>query len=70
MKYFLLDTQSDNGRHFLKTNASDKESAIKNFCNLYNAPKQAVLNIYEIDLMFWNFKAQTIIKKNLFITKN
>lgn len=63
MKYFLLDTQSDTGRHFLKTNASNKETAIQNFCALYNAPKQAVKNIYEFDLMWWNFRPQTIIKK-------
>jgi|LakMenEpi03Aug12_release.lakeMendotaPanAssembly.Ray.scaffolds.fasta_scaffold1041904_3 hypothetical protein len=63
MKYFLLDTQSDKGRHFLKTNASDKETAINNFCNLYNAPKQAVKNVYEFDLMYWNFQPKTIINK-------
>ena len=65
MNYFLLETQSDNGKLFLKTNASDKETAIENFCNLYNAPKTAVKNVYQFDLMFWNFKPITLIRKNL-----
>jgi len=63
MKYFLLETTSDSGKLFLKTNASDKETAINNFCNLYNAPKQSVKNVYEFPLMFWNFKPKTIIEK-------
>ena len=65
MNYFLLETQSDNGTLFLKTNASNKETAINNFCNLYNAPKNAVKNVYQFDLMFWNFKPKTLIDKNL-----
>jgi len=65
MNYFLLETQSDNGTLFLKTNASNKENAINNFCNLYNAPKSAVKNVFQFDLIFWNFKPSTLIKKNL-----
>lgn len=65
MKYFLLETQSDTGTLFLKTNASNKENAINNFSIAYNAPKSAVKNVYEFDLMFWNFKAKTLITKNL-----
>lgn len=70
MKYFLLETQSDNGTHFLKTNASTKDIAIENFCNLYFAPKSAVLNCYEIDLMWFGYSAKTIITKKLFNCKN
>lgn len=70
MKYFLLETQSDNGTLFLKTNASNKETAINNFCNLYNAPQTAVKNVYEFSLMWWNFAPKTIINKNLYNKKN
>lgn len=65
MNYFILETQSDKGTLYLKTNASTKERAVNNFCNLYNAPKNAVTNVYQFDLMFWNFKAITLIDKNL-----
>ena len=65
MNYFLLETQTDNGILFLKTNASSKEVAINNFCNLYNAPKNAVKNVYQFDLMWWNFLPITLINKNL-----
>jgi len=65
MNYFLLETQSDKGTLFLKTNATNKETAINNFCNLYNAPKTAVKNVYKFELMFWNFKPITLIRKNL-----
>lgn len=70
MKYFLLETQSDNGKHFLKTNASTKEVAITNFCNLYNAPSNAVINCYEFNLIWWDYAPKTIITKNLFNCKN
>lgn len=63
MKYFLLETQSDNGTLFLKTNASTKAVAIENFCNLYHAPQSAVKNVYEFDLMWFGFRPQTIINK-------
>jgi len=66
MKYFLLETQSDNGKHFLKTNASSFDVAIKNFCALYCAPESAVKQVYEFDLMWWNFLPKTIIQKKLF----
>lgn len=65
MNYFLLETQSDKGTMYLKTNASTKEIAINNFCNLYNAPNNAVSKVYQFDLMFWNFEASTLINKNL-----
>lgn len=65
MNYFLLQTESDNGTQYLKTNASSKEVAITNFCNLYNAPVNAVTNVYQFDLMWWNFKATTLINKKL-----
>ena len=67
MNYFLLETQNDNGKQFLKTNASTKEQAIENFCNLYLAPSNAVINVYQFDLMWWNFAPKTIINKNLAI---
>ena len=63
--YFLLETESDNGTHYLKTNASSKEVAIQNFCNLYNAPKNAIKKVYQFDLIWWNFQPKTIIDKNL-----
>lgn len=65
MNYFLLEIQSDTGKHFLKTNASNKEIAIENFCLLYKAPKYAVKNVYKFDLMWWNFSPKTMINKNL-----
>ena len=65
MNYFLLETLSDNGTVFLKTNAANKETAIDNFCNLYFAPKNAIKNVYQFDVMFWNFKASTLINKKL-----
>jgi hypothetical protein len=65
MNYYLLETLSDTGVSFLKTNASTKDIAIENFCNLYNAPKNAIKNTYQFDLMFWNFAPQTLINKNL-----
>lgn len=65
MNYFILETQSDKGTLYLKTNASSKECAINNFCNLYNAPKNAVSKVYKFDLMFWNFEVSTLISKNL-----
>ena len=68
MNYFLLETQGNNGKQFLKTNASTKEQAIKNFCNLYLAPSNSVINVYQFDLMWWNFAPKTMINKNL-VTK-
>ena len=65
MNYFLLETQSDKGTLYLKTNASTKEIAINNFCSLYNAPINAVSKVYKFDLMFWNFEVSTLISKNL-----
>jgi len=65
MKYFLLEIQSDSGKHFLKTNSSNKETAIENFCLLYKAPKQAVKNVYEFALMWWDYSPKTMINKNL-----
>lgn len=65
MNYFLLEIQSDTGKHFLKTNASNKDIAIENFCLLYKAPKCAVKNVYEFNLMWWNFSPKIMISKNL-----
>ena len=65
MNYFILETQSDKGTLYLKTNASTKEIAINNFCSLYNAPINALSKVYKFDLMFWNFEVSTLISKNL-----
>lgn len=63
MNYYLLVTQSDKGILHLKTNASSKDVAIENFCNLYNAPKNAVKEVYQFDLMWWNSAQKNIINK-------
>jgi hypothetical protein len=65
MKYFILETNNDEGTLFLKTNASSKDAAITNFCNLYYAPINSVINVYEIDLIWFSSNSKWLIKKNL-----
>lgn len=67
MKYFLLVVQTDSGVNYIKTNASNKETAINSYCSLYNAPLNAVTDCHEIDLMWWGYSAKTIIKNKLFV---
>lgn len=66
--YYLLETVNDKETLFIKTFASSKDNAINNFCSCFNAPKNAIKQVYTFDLMFINFSAKTLIKKKLCTT--
>jgi hypothetical protein len=64
MKYYVIKLDSDNGIYYLKTNASDKATAIENCMLVENCPRIAIKGIKEITLGLWSMSGETLYENS------